>query len=429
MTKQSRIHVIASAAKQTQKFFFVSLIFSAVFTFFSCSSKKIVIWTDRAEVVSCVELFNLSSKNVKAVVVYKENLASALPPAKDEESPDILIGSMLKNSSVKHNFAPLEPVLGRTQVNPESMYSPLLEYGKSGKTQYLLPVSFNVPLVIFDEQKSAFVPESKNLEFSKLGEISAAFNEKNERGIFTKMGFAPSWNQEFLYEYAKSHGAEIKEKGNAISWNQVNLDAAAEKLKTWTSEKNASTSEEQDFAFKYLYMSVQKQVLSGKSLFAFTTSGDFFSLPSDQTFGVDFRWLSNSSKIALEDEIVMLGVYRKSTNTKNAFDFVIWLFKAETQKSILERNQNMHLDITTFGIFGGFSSIKNVNEQIFPSFYKNLLGNVPRENELVCPNPLPPRWKSLKERVVLPFLSDATKTDAQPKTMEEFLSTWRKQFN
>lgn len=415
-------------SKQAVKIF--SVLFAS-FLFFSCASKNIVIWTDRAEVVSCAELFNTTHEKLKAVVVYKENLAAALPPTNDEEKPDILIGSMLKNSDMKRNFAPLDSILGRSEVNPSSLYSPLLEYGMAGSKQYLLPVSFNVPAVIFDESKSALVSESSSLEFSRLEETSAVFNEKNSHEIYTKMGFAPSWNSEFFYEYIKSHGAQIKEKGNAFSWNKENLQKSVESLKNWTSEKNTSTSAEQDFAFKYLYMPVQKQVVSQKCLFAYTTSDKFFSLPLEQIAGIDFKWLSNDSKIYLEDDIVMLGVYRKSSCTQSAFDFIIWLFNEKTQKSLLERNQNMHLDITTFGICGGFSSVKSVNERILPSFYKTLLGNIPDENLIVCPESLPPRWKSLKERVVLAFLSDATKTDSatQPKTMEELMSSWRKQFN
>lgn len=390
-----------------------------------------MIWTDRAEIVSCAEFFNLSQEKAKAVVVYKENLASSLPPASDEEKPDILIGSFLKNSEMKHNFTPLNPVLSRSRINPAAFYAPLLDYGSVVSKQYLLPVSFNVPAVIFDESKSSLVSENASVEFSSLDETAAEFNEKNSHGIYTKMGFAPSWNPEFLYEYVKSHGAQIREKGNALSWNGQNLENCVENLKTWTSEKNTSSSAEQDFAFKYLYMPVQKQVVSQKCLFAYTTSDYFFSLPPEQTAGIDFKWLSNDSKIYLEDDVVMLGVYRKSSNTRGAFDFIIWLFNEKNQKKILERNQNMHLDITTFGICGGFSSIKSVNEQIFPAFYKNLLGNIPAEKAVVCPEQLPPRWKSLKERVVLAFLSDAAKTDSasQPKTMEELLASWRKQFN
>ncbi|MDY2842513.1 MAG: hypothetical protein SOT81_00785 [Treponema sp.] len=390
-----------------------------------------MIWTDRAEIVSYAEYFNAAQDKAKAIVVYKENLAASLPPASDEKKPDILISPLLKNSRIKKNFAPLESILGRSQVDTSLVYSPLLDFGKSDGKQYLLPLSFNLPAVIFDEAKSPLVSESGTLEFSRLEETSVVFNEKNSSGIYTKMGFAPSWNQEFLYEFVKSRGADIEEKGNAISWNQEKLAQSVESLKNWTAEKNTSTSAEQDFSFKYLYMPVQKQVLSEKCLFAYTTSDKFFSLPQEQISGIDFKWLSNEGKIRIEDDIVMLGVYRKSSNTKNAFDFIIWLFNENTQKNLLERSRNMHLDITTFGICNGFSSLKSVNERILPSYYKNLLGNLPDENAILCPKPLPERWKSLKERVVLPYLSDSTKTDSavQPKTMEELLSSWRKQFN
>lgn len=390
-----------------------------------------MIWTDRAEIVSYAEYFNAAQDKAKAIVVYKENLAASLPPASDEKKPDILISPLLKNSRIKKNFAPLESILGRSQVDISLVYSPLLDFGKSDGKQYLLPLSFNLPAVIFDEAKSPLVSESGTLEFSRLEETSVVFNEKNSSGIYTKMGFAPSWNQEFLYEFVKSRGADIEEKGNAISWNQEKLSESVESLKNWTSEKNTSTSAEQDFSFKYLYMPVQKQVLSGKGLFAYTTSDKFFSLPQEQISGIDFKWLSNEGKIRIEDDIVMLGVYRKSSNTKNGFDFIIWLFNENTQKNLLERSRNMHLDITTFGICNGFSSLKSVNERILPSYYKNLLGNLPDEGTILCPEPLPERWKSLKERVVLPYLSDSTKTDSavQPKTMEELLSSWRKQFN
>ena len=398
----------------------------------SCSLKKtVVIWTDRAEIVSYAEYFNAAQSKAKAIVVYKENLAASLPPASDEKKPDVLIGPLLKNSRIKKNFAPLESILGRFQVDISLVYSPLLDFGKSDGKQYLLPLSFNLPAVIFDESKSPLVSESGTLEFSRLEETSAVFNEKNKSGIYTKMGFAPSWNHEFLYEFVKSNGVGIEEKGNAIVWNGEKLSKSVESLKNWTSEKNTSTFDEQDFSFKYLYMPVQKQVLSGKCLFAYTTSDKFFSLPQEQISGIDFKWLSNGGKICIEDDITMLGVYRKSSNTKNAFDFIIWLFNENTQKNLLERTRNMHLDITTFGLCNGFSSLKSVNERILPSYYKNLLGNLPDEDAILCPEPLPERWKSLKERVVLPYLSDSAKTDSavQPKTMEELLSSWRKQFN
>ena len=91
----------------------------------------------------------------------------------------------------------------------------------------------------------------------------------------------------------------------------------------------------------------------------------------------------------------------------------------------------MNLGVKTFGICNGFSSLKTVNEELFPTYYKNLLGNLPTEELLQAPEPIPLRWLSIKERVVLPYLSEKSKTDipSNLKSVEERMNDWYKQFN
>ena len=91
----------------------------------------------------------------------------------------------------------------------------------------------------------------------------------------------------------------------------------------------------------------------------------------------------------------------------------------------------MNLDTQTFGICSGFSSIKSVNERVYPAYYKTLLGKMPSEESLVAPLPLPSRWESLKERVIIPYLSEATNTEntSAIKSIDERIAAWRNQFN
>ena len=83
----------------------VHIIFSIflVTIFSSCSKKdnRIVIWTSSSEFAPYIELFN-SQHKTKAVLVYKDNTANALPPANDELKPDIVLGSYLRNSKTKN---------------------------------------------------------------------------------------------------------------------------------------------------------------------------------------------------------------------------------------------------------------------------------------------------------------------------------------
>jgi hypothetical protein len=71
----------------------------------------------------------------------------------------------------------------------------------------------------------------------------------------------------------------------------------------------------------------------------------------------------------------------------------------------------MHLDTVAFGIAGGFSALKNVNANVFPTHYRVLLGNLPTEQNLDMPNILPYRWPELKAKVIVPYLQDSSNTE------------------
>lgn len=404
----------------------------SLLTFISCgASRPVVIWTDRPEVVSYVEFFNVAQNKAKAVVVYKEKLASSLPPAKDEQSPDLVIGSFLRNSRLKKNFASLDRVFGRSRINPTSIYSPLLEYGKANGTQYLIPVSFNVPTIIFSSKNQELVNSNFLIDSDTIRDSAARYNEKSKEDVFVKMGFAPSWNPAFIFHIAKMNGAQFIEKNSQFSWNQDSINSTVSYIKSWSESKNGGTNLEQDFSFKYLYAPAQKLVNSERCLFAYITSDVFFEIPDAQTENISFRWLSKDEKVFVSENMTSLGLYRKSKNTKAACEFVKWFFSESTQRNLLERSVRMDLDTQTFGICCGFSSIKSVNERVFPAHYKNLLGNLPAETSLVAPLPLPSRWESLKERVIIPYLSEATRTESesQVKSIEERITVWRNQFN
>ena len=90
--------------------FFVRIFLSSFFVlslFFSSCSKKVqsvsaheidrvVIWTNCSEFAQYAELFNKTHSDVHAVIVYKDNPAESLPPAKDEFPPDIIAGPFLR---------------------------------------------------------------------------------------------------------------------------------------------------------------------------------------------------------------------------------------------------------------------------------------------------------------------------------------------
>ena len=95
-------------------FFKIFSLFTLSIFLFSCKSqqpeqkKRVVIWTSCSEFVQYIELFNKTHKENNAILVYKENPALSIPPARDETPPDIIIGSWLRNDTPYKYFKPLD---------------------------------------------------------------------------------------------------------------------------------------------------------------------------------------------------------------------------------------------------------------------------------------------------------------------------------
>lgn len=399
--------------------------------FTGCKSKtdnRIIIWTSCSEFAQYAEMFNRTHKDNNAVIVYKKNPAASLPPAKDEHVPDIVIGSWLRNDKIDDSFKSLDYIFDNQVLNTDKFYFQMLEAGKKDNTQYLFPVSFNLPVIMFAKENEDLVTEGYTLTTQQVREIGAEFNTKNYRDLFRKIGFTPLSNEGFLYLSAKLYGADFRDEQGKIVYNSQKLDVAADELKDWVVTENTSAQVEEDFAFKYLYMPDYRRIKSGKTLFAYTTSDKLFKIMKEQDSEIDYRWVAENSQIPIEDSFVMMGIYKKSENQIGATEFIKWFFNEENQRAILERKEDFNLDTDLFGIAGGFSTLKDVTEHVLPTFYTQLLTNIPPAQMLSVPNQLPPQWDSYKEYVVDKYLRNYiwAREDSKLPTIPELEKEWRK---
>ncbi len=403
--------------------------FSAV----SCSHDNdapIVIWTDNAEIVSYAEYFNLTHEKEKAIVLYKEQLAGSIPPSKNEIQPDIIIGSWLKNSFTRKYFSPLNYLFQEGGLLRGSFYKQILEYGSINDKFYLIPISFNLPAMMYSKKNEHLVENDQFLTLDTIKKFAGNFNVKNDNDLYSVMGFAPSWDDDFLYLVTKLNNIGYQEKGSSFLWNEKALKDTIGSIKDWTVARNTSTTAEENFKFRYLYMPNYSQVLSGKSLFAYITSDKFFTLSEVQSSGISYKWIVKDQTLPIEDDITTMGLYKKSRHKTKSERFITWFMQVETQRKLLERTEKMRLDSKNFGIAGGFSSLKEVNEKIYPVYYRQLLGNMPPEHFISVPNILPYRWESLKSKVIIPYLKESTNSDSKNEitTLETRIADWEKQY-
>ena len=404
------------------RFFTGCVCFFAVI-FYSCGgSKTIQIWTDCPEIAFYGEYFNSTQNQYKAAVRYYEYPAEEMENA--EQSPDIIAGRWIKNVSIASNFKSLDDLFGAKKLSRNVFYPRLLAVGRIDRYQYLLPVSFNIPALIFLSGRENEFSNPFTVNFAEIKNLSKNYNTEL-KGAYTRMGFSPLWSDDFLLVTAILFGASFRED-SPLAWDSHALDTSMNFVYNWTHEINTNNQMEGDFTFKYFFEPPEKLIQSGRILFSYMSSNNLFTLKEDVKNNLDFRWIMEDNKIPITEGTVYMGIPKKSKSQKAAMVFMQWFFRVENQRQLLDYCKSKRINESVFGICNGFSALSPVTEQIFPQFYPVLLGSMPPSENLIPRNSLPVNWSVIKDRVVLPYLHDrarAVNSDEIPP-LEKRLNDW-----
>jgi len=385
-----------------------------------------VIWTDRTDFISYCEAFNSAQDRYKITVSYKQNPANALTDT--SEPPDIVIGPWLRGDAARVRFIKIDGLLSPKKIDPAIFYPLLFNLGNINGAQYLLPVSFNLPTVIFSASQQNLVKTNFTLSLEEMRELSAGYNKKSKTE-YVKMGFSPRWDTNFLYTTAQGLNAAFEETKNLFSWNETVLQEMITYTRRWSEEVNTSAAAEDEFKFKYLYDPPYTLITSGRCLFWYLSSDELFSLNHEKLKSIDYRWMNYNGRTPLQDTIVYAGICKKAKNKAAARAFLLWFFNEESQKQLLARSKAGNMIAPPFGLAGGFSSLRNVTENIFPVYYPLLLKHLPQLEDFSTPRILPHNWEQIKKDIIFPYLRDQTRMPAageKPPTLDKYISDWFK---
>jgi len=360
--------------------------------------------TDVPQMALYAAAFNTSQSRYRINVQYYERVAESLDTR--EAKPALLIGRYLKNAQARSNFQSLDHLFSELLINQSSFYPGLLELGNAEGRQILLPVAFNLPLIVFDRKYEQSMLDGFVMDISELEKKGAELNISG-KSSFTNMGFGPRWSPEFLYSAMELFGAGFKE-GSPLKWSRTGLETGLAHVRAWSERSNGSAVKEDEFQFKYLYLPEYKSVEEGRIGYASMNSADFFIVSEERRSTLSFRLLSKDGAVPIDEEIIYAGITRKGSGKQAAEAFLKWFYSEDTQRSILDEAKRYRSMETSFGIAGGFSAIRSVNEKLFPLYYPSLLGKMPPAHYLKAPNVLPAMWPEIKRTIVLPFLLEAT---------------------
>jgi hypothetical protein len=404
---------------------FLRLAAFASFVCLSCNLPKpnievVTIWTDQSITALYAGYFNAIQDVYKAEVFYYENVSEYLAETKPrkQDAPDVIIGNWLNSAAVISLFKPVERYYKKDAPLEEVFYPGLLESGQVKNKQVVLPVSFDLYALAFDRNNAALLPDPFSLPLAAIRQIGADYNlpqsgtqsaQSAQNGAWTRIGFSPLWDEEFLFLHTALYGARWSE-GQPVSWDDEKLKAALRTMREWVAAANGSLEADDDFFFKYFYVPPEKLAADDRILFTFTRISDFFKLAQERRDTVDFRWIEHENRIIPAENVVYYGIYRDA-KAAAAGAFTSWFFHEDTQRLFLLKNETAGTTETFFGIMNGFSAMRGVTGTVFPQYYPEMLGHAPPLEKVVSPGVLPPFFSELKEQVILPYLREEIRSN------------------
>jgi len=406
-----------------QLLFIAGAIFAFTLLLSDCSSpdqNTAVLWTNQPEFAAYAETYNALQNVYRILLVYKANPAVDIMTTADR--PDIVVGEYLRSQRVRRVFSSLSSLLNPQKIDPSSFYPEALKNGRWGGDQLLLPVSFDLPAIMF---RKGAVPPTKDSFFVSLDELkdlAKPFN-KEQDGSVTRMGFSPQWSGDFLYSFSLLNGADFREDSSGKpTWNADALGEALDAVHKWITDSNGGLSKDTAFKDRYVYEPPDVLLNQRRIAFAYIDATTYFQAAESKRQDLDFRWIADKERVPVLENMVFAGIPSRSRHRKPAEAFLTWFFQARTQTKLLEENRLKQ--IATFGISDGFSAISAVNEIEMSRQYPQLLGHIPKTFDLLFPPALPRNWRQIKDEVVKPWLVKAAATEEPAPALQEQVKSW-----
>jgi ABC-type glycerol-3-phosphate transport system substrate-binding protein len=384
------------------------------------SEPSVKLLTDRAELAAYVERYNARQDSVRVELEYSEVPYQSVL---DGRPADAVVGEWLSTPQLLDRFDSTADILKPGRIDPSWFYPGLLSMGSKDGRPVLIPISFDLPAVVFSrpdvktELPALFMP----LELMKS--MSASFNTAGKTGI-ASMGFSPLWNQDFLTCASALFGARFRAgRGGLPAFDPEGVAKTLEYVRGWVTEVNGGFDQDSAFAQRNLVQPWYKLVSNRKVLFSLVPFSEFLAVPEDKRRDLDFRWLSSGSLIPALDDVLFAGVLRSGRNRKGAKAFLEWFFSQQNQRSFLDVSQARRIGV--FAVTNGFSALKSVNERDLPQKYPVTLGHVPPENMLVFPETLADNWLKVRDEVIRGWFVDAI-SGKDTGTLEKRIDEWQK---
>lgn len=383
------------------------------------SAEPVIVWTNQPDMAFFAEIYNVIHDDA-VIVRYKPNLAASL--VQDNPEADCVIGDYIATPTLLDGFLPLNHLVNQIQDRPfEALTTSIM----TDDTVRLLPVSYALPAI----RVNPFARLRLDPIFIRTETITVnarKFNRFDRDGSAVALAFVPRYNPVAKYYLLRMNDTVFEvDTTQEVSWDDERLIRNLSGLASWVEEICGSREAEMDFMEKYLYDPVERQFERNRLAFAFTSSTDILDWEKDSP--IVYRWPADEEyRVPILDNVVWAGIPAGTDSEEEALAFLDWLFNRETQELLIR--SKIERRISRFGLFGGFSTIHEVNTQFLSVLYPELAGRIVPEELLLVPPVLPRYWNESMQSILLPLLQDVSVSPEDfPAILHDRMFRWYRQ--
>ena len=416
----TQLSVPTAMGKCTHSIFVGALSF-LILTFSSCTlfpEASLVVWGDRPEYVSYVDYYN--SIDVQQHRASFRYVPSIFPDEIAAHSaPDIIIAKNISYQAAKRVMhIVMQPTAEEEDSN--TFFSTLFDVGMIGKQQRIIPLSFNIPVFIFNSNSAFDIADSLLTTSNEVKHEAEEFTTQLD-GTLEQVGFSPKWDPHFLYLVTRIHGANYHEDRQGVGqWDESRIFEALQYFRNWNI--NIDNDELAIFSDRYIQNSLIDRIEEGRIGFLFSDLVEMSALGREHFSEIDFRVMADTGIVSINEDITFIGIHQDAKNDMQAREFVKWILMEETQKKLIAHTQAYNVDM--FGFAHGLSTIKNISVRTIPQYYPWLIGNIP-EASFAPIHSLPKNWNRIRNEVVGPWLQNFLNGIDQESLEGEILK-WQK---
>jgi hypothetical protein len=366
------------------------------------------VWTNVPEMASPIGEFNASQREWQLLVEYTDNPSALL--SSPRKKADLVIARGLTSSAVKDAMVPLDFLFDGGNLARTSFYKGILDAGQQGDRFKLLPISFDLPILVYSKKALPDLP-GFSLDLQSLQDLNAAFPSDTSQKPPRKLAFSPRW-QSFGFVVLQLKGAAFHEGfSGSLAWDSERL---AEGLKLFQSWPSPGWDQVTAFQKKYLQSDLVPPLVTNRVQFFPSTLASFLARPWGERKDLDFRFVDEDGLIAASDSTVWAGIPSSSLTRGAAERFLAWLYRNETQKALILRSRTE--DDRAFGLAQGLSAMVVPNNQALAEAWPDLVGRLPEADGVLFWGSLPTGWSALKASVLRPWLETPSASETTLKT-------------